>query len=163
MRVGTGWDRHRLEADLTLTLGGVTIPSPIGAVAHSDGDVLIHAIIDALLGAAALGDIGEHFPDTDPKYKGVSSISLLEKTVDLLKGKSLIPMQVDATVILEAPKLSPYKDTIQSNISQALNLHKSYVSIKAKTGEKIGPLGDGSAIEAFATVTLQEEDLSIWV
>ncbi len=163
MRVGTGWDRHRLEENLPLTLGGVPIPSPVGAVAHSDGDVLIHAIIDALFGAAAIGDIGEHFPDTDPRYKDVSSITLLEESLALLRKHALIPMQVDATVILETPKLSRHKDSMKKNIAQALNLQESYVSIKAKTGEKIGPLGDGTAIEAFATVTLQEEDLSIWV
>lgn len=165
MRIGSGWDRHRLEqqSDSTLWLGGVAVHSDRYAVAHSDGDVLIHALIDALLGATALGDIGTLFPDTDPKYHNMSSMKLLEATKALLASKGYLPRQIDGTILLESPKLAPYKEAIRNSLAEALGIAPDWVSIKAKTGEGVGPVGKGAAIEALVTVVVSEADPTVWV
>ncbi|NCC65729.1 MAG: 2-C-methyl-D-erythritol 2,4-cyclodiphosphate synthase [Spirochaetia bacterium] len=154
MRIGTGWDLHRLSTGRKLILGGVVIPSEKGEVAHSDGDVLVHAIIDALLGALAKGDIGSHFPDTDPAYKNVSSISLLKKVID----EELPPYQIeniDTTIILQQPKLREHIEAIRNNLATVMQLQLNQVSVKAKTAEGIlGELGSGDAIIAEAVILI---------
>jgi len=154
MRIGSGWDIHRLEEGATLILGGVIIPSPKGLVAHSDGDVLIHAIIDAILGALAQGDIGTHFPDTDPRYNGVSSVELLNHVIQkILPPYSIV--NIDTTIILQEPKLRAHIDSIRYSLADILELSIDCVSVKAKTAERLlGELGSGDAIEAHATVLL---------
>lgn len=148
IRVGTGWDLHRLVADKPLIIGGVTIPSPKGALAHSDGDVLIHALIDAILGALAKGDIGSHFPDTDPAYRGADSMELLKTIIEEeLPPYSIV--NIDATIILQTPKLREHVDAIRETLAKALNLPVDTISIKAKTAEHaLGELGSGDAIIA---------------
>jgi 2-C-methyl-D-erythritol 2,4-cyclodiphosphate synthase len=154
MRIGTGWDLHRLVSGRDLILGGVRIPSDKGCLAHSDGDVLIHAIIDALLGALAKGDIGSHFPDTDPAYKDISSSTLLTKVI----AEQLAPytiVNLDTTIILQQPKLRPYIDQIRANLSQLLNIPLSSISVKAKTAEQsLAELGTSDAIVAQAVVLI---------
>ncbi len=158
MRVGTGRDIHRLaENAKTLVLGGVKIDSPRGPLAHSDGDALLHAVIDALLGAAALGDIGDHFSDTDPQYKNADSRQLLRKTAALLSKNKLRVTNIDATVILERPKLGPLKQAMRDNIASDLGLPKNSVNVKAKTAEGLGELGRAEAVAAEAVVMLEEE------
>lgn len=157
MRIGFGYDIHHLKTGLPLMLGGVKIPHAKGFVAHSDGDVLLHAVIDALLGAAGFPDIGEQFPDTDKKYKGISSLKLLEITLTLVRRGGFRISNVDATVIAEEPKLSKHKDRIRATIATHLRIEKSRVSVKAKTNEKLGPIGSGRAIAAFAAVLLEEK------
>ena len=156
MRVGTGWDVHRLGTGRKLILGGVVIPSEKGEIAHSDGDVLIHAIIDALLGALAKGDIGSHFPDSDPKYKDSNSIDLLKQVLE----QDLPPYHIvnlDTTIILQKPKLREHIDAIRANLAKALQLELNKVSVKAKTAETIlGELGSGDAIIAQASVLISE-------
>lgn len=152
MAIGHGWDIHRLVAGRKFLLGGVEIPHPTGPLGHSDGDVLLHAVIDALLGAAGLGDIGKLFPDTDPALKGISSEAMLAKVMELLKGKWSI-VNIDATVITEAPKIAPHRDAIQSRVS-TLTACK-LVNIKAKTNEGLGYIGAREAIECHAVVELQ--------
>ncbi len=154
MRIGSGWDIHRLQEGATLILGGVVIPSSKGLVAHSDGDVLIHAIIDAILGAVAQGDIGTHFPDTDPRYKRVSSVELLNHVVKKLLPPFVIN-NIDTTIILQEPKLRPHIDSIRYSLADLLEIPIDCVSVKAKTAEGVlGELGNGDAIEAHATVLL---------
>ena len=154
MKIGSGWDVHRLEEGATLILGGVVVPSSKGPVAYSDGDVLIHAIIDAILGALAQGDIGTHFPDTDPRFKGASSVDLLDHVVTKLLPPSTIN-NVDTTIILKAPKLRPHIDSIRYSLADILEVPIDRVSVKAKTAEGLlGELGTGDAIEAHATVLL---------
>jgi 2-C-methyl-D-erythritol 4-phosphate cytidylyltransferase / 2-C-methyl-D-erythritol 2,4-cyclodiphosphate synthase len=157
-RIGEGWDTHQL-VDLASTgrkliLGGVDIPFTKGLLGHSDADALCHAITDALLGAAALGDIGKHFPDTDPRYKGADSIVLLRHTADLVRAQGWHIGNIDSTVIAQAPKLAPHIEAMRLNLSQALGLAVSQVSVKAKTAEKMGPVGEGLAMEARAVVIL---------
>lgn len=152
MAIGHGWDIHKLVAGRKFLLGGLEIPHPTGPLGHSDGDVLLHAIIDALLGAAGLGDIGKLFPDTDPALKGISSEAMLAKVMELLKGKWSI-VNIDATVITEAPKIAPYRDAIQSRVS-ALTACK-HVNIKAKTNEGLGYIGAREAIECHAVAELR--------
>ena len=152
MAIGHGWDVHKLVAGRKFLLGGVEIPHPTGPLGHSDGDVLLHAIIDALLGAAGLGDIGKLFPDTDPALKGISSEAMLAKVMELLKGKWAI-VNIDATVITEAPKIAPHRDAIQSRVS-ALTACK-HVNIKAKTNEGLGYIGNREAIECHAVAELK--------
>lgn len=154
MRIGTGYDVHRLVEGRALTLGGVTIPYEKGLLGHSDADVLLHAIMDALLGAAALGDIGLHFPDTDPAYEGVSSLELLKKVGELLSENLFFIENIDATVIAQAPKMRPYIDTMRANIASALLLEIDQVSVKATTEEGLGFTGSGEGIAAQAVCML---------
>lgn len=157
MRVGNGWDLHRLEEGKPLILGGVEIESTKGAVAHSDGDALIHAMIDALLGAAGLSDIGTYFPDTDPTYKDIDSRVLLRMTNDLVREKDLDIVNFDTTVVLQSPKLASYIPLMKESLSEALDLDESCIGIKAKTAEHIlGELGSSDAVMAMATVLLEE-------
>lgn len=151
-RIGTGYDVHRLVEDRKLILGGVDIPYEKGLLGHSDADVLLHAISDAMLGALALGDIGKHFPDSDPKYKGISSIKLLKEVNNLIKPYNVL--NVDATVVAEAPKLSPYIAEMRKQIADALSIDISCVSVKATTTEKLGFCGKGEGIEAQAVCIL---------
>lgn len=152
--IGFGYDVHRLAAGESLILGGVEIPSELGTVAHSDGDVLIHAIIDALLGAAGLGDIGELFPDTDPQYKGVSSLTMLEEVLSALTNEYFKIVNIDAQIVLEQPKLLKYKPQMRTNIAQACKIQERRVNIKATTHEKLGPFGAGEGIATYAVVEL---------
>lgn len=153
--VGIAYDIHRLAAGESLILGGIKIESEIGTIAHSDGDVLIHSIIDALLGAASLGDIGEHFPDTDPAYKNINSQELLITIKKLLVKNNLKIINIDTTIILEKPNLKKYKLAIKNNIASLLDLLPNQVSIKATTNEKLGSIGAGKAIAALATCQLE--------
>ena len=155
MRIGFGYDSHRFAEGRPLVLGGVMIPFEKGLAAHSDGDVLIHAIIDALLGAAALGDIGSHFPDTDEKWKGADSTELLAEVVREIRGAGYAIGNIDATVICEQPKLRPYVDAIRNRLSQLLNLSTSQLSIKGKTNEKMDDVGAGLGIEVHAVALLE--------
>jgi len=154
IRTGLGWDVHRLIAGRPLILGGVTVPSELGLEGHSDADILSHAITDALLGGAALGDIGMHFPDTDPQWKGVDSAEFLAHAAALVRQAGYAIMNVDATVILERPKLKDYRLTIRETLARTLALDVDRVSVKFKTAEKTGPVGEGRSAEAQAIVTL---------
>ena len=164
MKIGFGYDSHRFAEGRTLVLGGVTIPFEKGLAAHSDGDVLIHAIIDALLGAAALGDIGSHFPDTDEKWKGADSAKLLAAVVEEISAAGYKIGNIDATVICERPKLRPYIDAIRTNLAKIINtsqtsklpnLQTSRISVKAKTNEKMDDVGAGLGIEVHAVCLLE--------
>jgi 2-C-methyl-D-erythritol 2,4-cyclodiphosphate synthase len=150
MRIGFGYDIHRLVAGRTLILGGVEIDSSLGPEAHSDGDVLIHALIDALLGACALGDIGLLFPPSDERYRSISSRILLKRTLEAISKAGYSPMNADCTVVLESPRLAPYIDQIVSNLSADLKIASGSISVKAKTKEGIDETGKGRAIEAYA-------------
>ncbi|HET9136176.1 MAG TPA: 2-C-methyl-D-erythritol 2,4-cyclodiphosphate synthase [Candidatus Kapabacteria bacterium] len=153
--IGFGYDIHRLAPGESLILGGVHFPdAPLGTVAHSDGDVLLHAIMDALLGAVALGDIGKHFPDTDPKYKNANSISLLKEVGEMLQAKSAAIVNIDSTIVLERPKLRDHIDAMRTNISEALGLTIEQVSIKATTSERIGFVGREEGVAAYAVCQL---------
>lgn len=154
MRVGMGYDVHRLVEDRKLILGGVEIPCEKGLLGHSDADVLLHAIMDALLGAAALGDIGKHFPDTDPAYKGISSLELLKKVGDLLEQQSFLIENIDATIIAQAPKMRPHIDTMRENIAGTLGIALEQVNVKATTEEGLGFTGSGQGISAQAICML---------
>ncbi len=154
MRVGMGYDVHRLASDRDLILGGVKIPYEKGLLGHSDADVLIHAIMDALLGAAALGDIGKHFPDTDPQYKGISSIKLLEHVGALVEAQLYVIGNIDATIIAQRPKMAPYIEQMRANIAGTLHLDISQVNIKATTEEGLGFTGNGEGISAQAVAGL---------
>lgn len=154
LRVGEGWDVHALIAGRKLMLGGVEIPFHLGLQGHSDADVLLHAITDALLGAAALGDIGEHFPDTDERFKGADSVALLIEAARRVREQSWQIANLDCTVIAQAPKLSPYKKAMAERISAALGIGHDQVNVKAKTAEKLGPVGQGLSIEARAIALL---------
>ncbi len=156
LRIGQGWDIHRLVPGRPLLLGGVVIPSDKGEEAHSDGDVLLHAVIDALLGAAALGDIGSHFPPSDSQWKDASSRLLLTQTCRLLGEQGFQILNLDTTVILERPKLRPRIDAIRSTLAEDLQLPKTQISVKAKTCEKTGPVGRGEAVEAQAAVLIMQ-------
>lgn len=154
MRIGTGYDLHRLEPGHKLILGGVTVPHELGTAAHSDGDVLLHAIIDAMLGALALGDIGTHFPDTDAAYRGADSMDLLAATNKLIHGAEFRIVNIDSTVVLQRPKLRPYLLMMRQRIAECLDLHTEAVSVKAKTKEQVGPEGREEAVSAQAVVLL---------
>lgn len=156
MRVGLGYDVHRLVEGRKLIMGGVEIPYEKGLLGHSDADVLLHAIMDSLLGAAALGDIGKHFPDTDPAYKGISSILLLEKVGELLKKNSYRVGNIDAIIIAQRPKMAPYREQMQENVAKALGIEKNQVSIKATTEEGLGFTGTGEGISSQAIAMLFE-------
>jgi len=153
-RIGEGWDVHALVAGRKLILGGVEIPFALGLLGHSDADVLLHAITDALLGAAALGDIGAHFPDTDEDFRGADSILLLREVAHRVRKIGYQISNVDSTVIAQAPKLMPHIVAMRERIAQALTLTLDQVSVKAKTAEELGPVGLGQAIEARAVVLL---------
>lgn len=157
MRIGIGYDIHKLKRGLPLVIGGINIPHTRGCVAHSDGDVLIHAIIDSILGAAGLEDIGTYFPPSDPQWKNISSLILLKKTMELIAKENLKVMQVDSVVILEKPKLLPFKKEIRTKMSQALNLEYINFNIKGKTKERCDSTGKNRAIEAMATTTLSDK------
>lgn len=153
-RIGHGYDVHRLVAGRALILGGVTIPHEKGLLGHSDADVLLHAVSDALLGAAALGDIGKHFPDTDPKWKGADSLKLLEAVTDLLKNNGFAVGNIDVTVIAQAPKLAPYIAGIRENIASATGISVARVSVKATTEEGLGFTGSKEGISCHAVALI---------
>lgn len=154
MRIGMGYDVHRLVENRKCIIGGVEIPYEKGLLGHSDADVLLHAIMDALLGAAALGDIGKHFPDTDPAYKGADSIRLLEQVGKLLEENLFLVENIDATIIAQAPKMRPHIDTMRANIANALQIETSQVNVKATTEEGLGFTGSGEGISAQAICML---------
>lgn len=154
MRIGMGYDVHKLVPDRKLIMGGVEIPYVKGLLGHSDADVLLHAIMDALLGAAALGDIGKHFPDTDPAYKGISSIKLLEHVGNLLEENCFLIENIDATIIAQAPKMRPHIDAMRQNIANALCIMVDQVNVKATTEEGLGFTGSGEGISAQAICLL---------
>lgn len=154
MRIGMGYDVHRLVENRDLVLGGVKIPYEKGLLGHSDADVLLHAIMDALLGAAALGDIGKHFPDTDPAYQGADSLLLLGKVGELLEGEGFLIENIDATIIAQAPKMRPYIDTMQENIARTLGIDVRQINVKATTEEGLGFTGTGEGISAQAICML---------
>ena len=154
MRIGQGYDVHKLVEGRDLILGGVTVPYEKGLLGHSDADVLVHAVMDALLGAAALGDIGQHFPDTDPKYKGISSIALLKEVGALLEKEGYIIENIDATIIAQRPKLAAYRSQMAKNIAEALHLEVNQVSVKATTEEGLGFTGSGEGISSQAITLL---------
>ena len=153
-RTGLGWDNHRTAAGRPLILGGIAIESEFGLDGHSDADVLAHAITDALLGASAQGDIGGHFPDTDPQWKGAASLQFLHHAVQLTRVAGFRLVNVDSTVILERPKLKDYRQAIRQSLAEALGLDVDRVSVKFKTAEKVGPVGEGKSAEAQAIVTI---------
>ncbi|HEX2795680.1 MAG TPA: 2-C-methyl-D-erythritol 2,4-cyclodiphosphate synthase [Immundisolibacter sp.] len=154
MRIGHGYDLHALAPGRRLVLGGVQIPHSHGPIAHSDGDVLLHALADALLGAAALGDIGQHFPDTDPAYAGADSRALLRRVVARVREAGYSVANIDATVLAQRPKLAPHRDAMRANIAADLGLDIGAVSVKATTTEGLGPVGRGEAISAHAVCLL---------
>lgn len=154
VRVGQGWDVHRLVPGRPLILGGVTVPSDLGLDGHSDADILAHAITDAILGALALGDIGMHFPDTDPRWKGCDSLVFLRHAKDLANARGYRVVNVDSTIILERPKLKDYREAIRGKIAQALDVDLARVSVKFKTAEQLGPAGERRSAESQAIVTL---------
>jgi 2-C-methyl-D-erythritol 2,4-cyclodiphosphate synthase len=156
-RIGFGFDVHRLTAGRKLVLGGVEIPFEKGLLGHSDADVLSHAIADALLGAAAAGDIGTHFPDTDPKYKNISSLTLLSHVADLLSEKSLAIINIDTTIVLQQPKIAPHVEKMRVNIARALNVETDCVSVKATTNEGLGFIGAGDGAVAYAVAQINSK------
>ncbi len=155
MRIGMGYDVHRLTEGRRLIIGGVEIPYEKGLLGHSDADVLLHAVMDALLGAAALGDIGKHFPDTDEAYKGVSSMKLLERVRELVEQEIYVISNIDATIIAQKPKMAPYIEEMRENIAEVLHIEKSQVNIKATTEEGLGFTGSGEGISAQAVACLE--------
>lgn len=157
MRIGMGYDVHRLTEDRELILGGVEIPFEKGLLGHSDADVLLHAIMDALLGASALGDIGKHFPDTEPAYKGISSILLLEHVGQLLEAEGIKIGNIDATIIAQRPKLAPYIMNMRENIAKALNIDIQQINVKATTEEGLGFTGGGLGIASSAICLVEKE------
>ena len=159
MRVGLGHDLHRLEPGRLLILGGVLIEYDRGLMGHSDADVVLHAVADALLGAAALGDIGEHFPDTDPRHKDLDSGRLLSEVMDLISRGGWQVMNCDLTIHAQAPKLVPYKERIRQNVARLLLIEPGDMNVKAKTGELVGPVGRGEAIACDAVVLIERATL----
>lgn len=153
-RIGEGWDTHALVSDRLLILGGVTIPHSHGLLGHSDADALLHAITDAVLGAAALGDIGRHFPDTDPAFKGADSVALLAEAARRVRAEGWSIANVDSTIVAQAPKMAPHIPAMRERIAQALGLRPDQVNVKAKTAERMGPVGEERAIEARAVCLL---------
>jgi len=155
VRTGLGWDVHRIEPGRPLILGGVTVAAEFGLAGHSDADVLAHAITDALLGAAALGDIGMHFPDTDPRWKGADSLVFLRHALTLVREAGFEVVNIDSTVILERPKLKDYRLPIRQKLAETFGLPTDRVSVKFKTAEKLGPVGEGRSAEAQAIATIR--------
>jgi 2-C-methyl-D-erythritol 2,4-cyclodiphosphate synthase len=154
--VGIGYDSHRLALGRRLVIGGVEIPYELGLDGHSDSDVLTHAIIDALLGAAGLGDIGEHFPDTDERWRDAESIALLEAVLEMVRAEGLHVVNVDCTVIMETPKLSPHRAAIRERLAAVLRLETRRINVKASTGERMGFVGRGEGVAALAVAALDE-------
>lgn len=154
VRTGLGWDNHRIVRGRPLILGGVTIPCDFGLEGHSDADIVAHSITDAILGAAALGDIGMHFPDSDPRWKGCDSMVFLRHAREMAEAQGYAFSNIDCTVILERPKLKDFRQTIRENLALQLNLPLDAVSVKFKTSERVGPVGEGLSAEAQAIVTL---------
>lgn len=157
MRIGQGYDLHRLVPDRDLIIGGVKIPHILGLLGHSDADVLVHAIIDALFGAIAEGDIGRHFPDTDPKYKGADSIKLLQETGKIIVNKGYKIINIDSTIVIQKPKMAPHINKMKENIAKALNIKTEDVSIKAKTNEGVDAVGKEEAVQAYAVVLVENK------
>lgn len=155
-RTGLGWDVHRLVRGRPLILGGVAVPSELGLEGHSDADVLAHAVTDAILGAAALGDIGMHFPDSDPRWRGIDSMTFLRHALDQARKKGFDLVNIDSTVILERPKLKDYRLPIRQRLAAVLGLELDRVSVKFKTAEALGPVGEGHSAEAQAVATLRK-------
>jgi 2-C-methyl-D-erythritol 2,4-cyclodiphosphate synthase len=155
MRIGIGYDVHRLVEGRKLVLGGVTIPFEKGLLGHSDADVLIHAVCDALLGAAGLGDIGMHFPDTNPNLKDISSMIILSKTYNLLKEKGFTVINLDSTIMAEEPKIAPFRETIQKNIARTIEIGPECVNVKATTLETLGMIGKGKGIAALCIALIE--------
>jgi len=158
MRIGHGYDVHKFMPGTKLVLGGVTIPYDKGLAAHSDGDVIVHALCDALLGAAGLNDIGRHFPDSDPQYRGIDSRMLLRRIMDLLKKQALTVSNADITVVAQAPKLATYTDTMKKNLAEDIEIDEERLNIKATTTEGMGFTGRGEGIAAYAVVLLNENN-----
>ena len=156
-RIGEGWDTHQLVAGRELWLGGVLVPHDKGLLGHSDADVLLHAITDALLGAAALGDIGRHFPDTDPRWRGVDSALLLAEAARLVAGHGWRVGNVDASIIAQAPRLADFIPDMRRRIAEVLSVEPDRINVKARTGERLGPVGRGECIEAQAVVLLERD------
>jgi 2-C-methyl-D-erythritol 2,4-cyclodiphosphate synthase len=161
VRTGQGWDVHRVAAGRPLILGGISIPCEFGLAGHSDADVLSHAITDAILGAIAAGDIGMHFPDTDPRWKGCDSLQFLRHACDLAKQAGFQIVNVDSTVILERPKLKDYRLAIRESLAKTMDLGVERVSVKFKTAEGIGPVGEGKSAEAQAIVLIEERNSGV--
>ena len=157
MRIGEGWDIHALVVGRPLVLGGVTIPHTHGLLGHSDADALVHAITDALLGAAGLGDIGTHFPDSDAAFKNADSMLLLAQAHERVMGAGFVVVNIDSTVIAQAPRLAPYIPAMRERIAACLGIEAGCVNVKAKTAEKMGPVGEGAAIEARAVCLLMAQ------
>ncbi len=155
MRVGIGYDIHRLVEERKLFLGGIEIPYIKGLVSHTDGDVVIHAISDAILGALALGDIGQHFPDSDPDYKNMPSGDILQRIAVILAEKNFMIGNIDTTIIAEEPKIYPFKDRMAENLAGILGIDRSKINVKATTNEGVGSIGRGDAIAAYAVVALE--------
>ena len=157
MRIGMGYDVHKLVEDRDLILGGVIIPYSLGLLGHSDADVLLHAIMDSLLGAAALGDIGKHFPDSDHRYKGISSIELLKHVGSLLKENNWLIENIDSTIIAQKPKMAPHIENMRKNISEALNINIDQINVKATTEEGLGFTGEGKGISSQSICLLTKK------
>ena len=156
IRIGEGWDVHALASDRKLILGGVHIPHSLGLLGHSDADVLLHAITDAVLGAAGLGDIGRHFPDTDAQFKGADSAELLAEAMRRVRAQGWELVNVDSTIVAQAPKLAPHMPSIRASVAKALGVDEDQVNVKAKTAEKLGPVGEGKSMEARAVALLMQ-------
>ena len=154
MRIGSGFDIHRLENGEKLILGGVEIPFNKRAIGHSDGDVVIHSIVDAILGATGMGDIGTYFPDTDENIKGISSIDILKKIMNMVEGRII---NIDITVICEAPRISKYREMMKETLAPVLKIKPENISIKGKTAERLGEIGSGNAIAAFCTLLMEDK------
>jgi len=163
MRFGIGYDVHRLVVNRKLILGGVEIPFVKGLLGHSDADVLCHAVADALLGAAALGDIGRHFPDNDPRFKDISSLVLLKQVADLIRANNYDIVNVDSTVVLQQPKIGPFIRRMRENLAQAIGMNVERVSVKATTSEELGfvGMGDGAAVYAIASINETQLNLNL--
>ena len=159
LRIGNGYDVHKMVEGRKLILGGVEIPYEKGLLGHSDADVLIHAIMDAMLGALALGDIGKHFPDTDEKYKGISSIKLLEHVYKLISEKNYEIVNIDSIVVMQTPKIKNYIPEMQKNIAEILNTNIENISVKATTEEKLGFTGNGEGVKSYAVVLMKKKGM----
>jgi len=157
MRIGMGYDVHRLVDGRKLVLGGVTIPFERGLLGHSDADVLIHAVCDALLGAAGMGDIGQHFPDTDSKYKDMISLKMLARVYDMIRSQGFVIENIDSTILAEAPKIAPYKEEMKKNIAHAVEIDMKRINIKATTTEGLGVFGKGKGIGAMSVALIESK------